>query len=140
MRKYYLFILKKEYYDQYKNKSYVLYRMLENLYRLKTYDFSYGINIYNELCLPFSVKVLKNYINNKVPYKRINNKIIKLDSMFEKTYLQINYSCVIIKTNVNFPQILKIFNIYNKNIFVCDFKAQDYFWLDKQIKRVNFVD
>ena len=66
MRKYYLFIIKLEYTKKYKNKSYVLYKILENLYNLRTYDFSYGVNIYKQICLPFAVKVLKNYINNPI--------------------------------------------------------------------------
>lgn len=138
LRKYYLFIIKKEYYNAYKNKSYVLYKILENLYSLKSYDFSYGINIYKELCLPFSVKLLSNYINNRIYYKKMNAKIIKLESKFEETYLQIDYPCAIIKTNVNIPQILKIFHIYNKDIFICDFQNEDYFWLSNQIKNGNF--
>lgn len=140
MRKYYLFIIKKQYYDQYKNASYVLYRIIENLYRLKTYDFSYGINIYKELCMPFPVKLFNNYINNKMRYEQINSEVIKIDSLFEETYIRIKPSCVIIYSNVNFPQILKIFNIYNKNIFVCDFEQKDFFWLNRQIKISKFLD
>ena len=134
MRKYYLFIIKLEYTKKYKNKSYVLYKILENLYNLKTYDFSYGVNIYKQICLPFAVKVLKNYINKRIHHKKINDKIIKIKSKFENTYLQINYSCSIIKTDVNTPQIFKIFNIYNKNIFICDFQNNDYFWLNDYFK------
>lgn len=140
MRKYYLFIIKKQYYDQYINASYVLYRIIENLYRLKTYDFSYGINIYKELCMPFPVKLFNNYINNKMRYEQINSEVIKIDSLFEETYIRIKPSCVIIYSNVNFPQILKIFNIYNKNIFVCDFEQKDFFWLNRQIKISKFLN
>lgn len=136
MRKYYLFIIQKNYYNQYKNKPYVLYKILESLKDIKTYDFSYGLNIYQELCVPFSVKLLNNYLTNRIGYQKINKKIIKLNSNFEDTYLKINYSRVIIKTNINRPQIFKIFNIYNKKIFVCDFEQKDYFWLNTQIKKV----
>ena len=134
MRKYYLFIIKKEYYNLYKDKSYVLYKILENLHSLRTYDFSYGIKIYKELCLPFAVKVLNNYLNKRIKHKKINDKIIKIESSFEDTYMQVNYSCIVVKTNVNMPQILKILNIYNKNIFVCDFDNIDYFWLNNYFK------
>ena len=128
MRKYYLFIIKKEYINIYKNKSYVLYKMLEKLKNLRKYDFSYGLNIYKEICLPFSVNLLTNYIKQRIKYKKINDKIIKIDNI----YLQINYSCINIKSDINNPWILKIFNIYNKNIFVCDFDNIDYFWLNDQ--------
>ena len=140
MRKYYLFIITKKYFDQYKNASYVLYRILENLYSLKTYDFSYGLSVYKELCLPFPVKLFNNYIYNKISYKKVSTKVIQVNSLFEETYVQINYATVILRTNVNFPQILKIFNIYSKQIFICDFDSKDYFWLNRQIKSGNFID
>ena len=118
----------------YLNKSYVLYKIMETLYKLRTYDFSYGKNIYKQLCLPFSSKLLNNYIEKRINNIKINNKVIKISSEFEDTYIQISRAFVIIKTNVNSPKILKIFNIYNRQIFVCDFDNIDYFWLNRQFK------
>ena len=97
----------------YKNKSYVLYKIMETLYKLRTYDFSYGKNIYFQLCLPFASKLLNNYIDKRINNIKVNDKVIKISSEFEDTYLQISKAFVVIKTNVNSPQILKIFNIYN---------------------------
>ncbi|MBR1718403.1 MAG: sporulation inhibitor of replication protein SirA [Bacilli bacterium] len=134
MRKYYLFIIKKEYYNIYKDKSYVLYKIIENLYKLRAYDFSYGIKIYKKICLPFAVKVLNNYLNKRIKHKKLNDKVIKIYSEFENTYIQINYSCIVVKSDVNMPQIMKILNIYNKNIFVVDFNNIDYFWLNDYFK------
>ena len=134
MRKYYLFIIKREYFDLYNGKSYALYKMLLNLKNLRAYDFSYGIKIFKEICLPFSIKLLNNYINKKINHIRINKKIIKIDSVFEETYLELNYSCVVVKTSVNIPEIMRVLNIYNKNIFVCDFENSDYFWLKDYFK------
>ena len=110
--------------------------MLEKLFRMSAYDFSFGSDIFKELCSPFAVPLLNNYIKNRIHYKKINSRIIKIESMFEKTYLQICYPCIIILTNVNRPQILKIFNIYNRNIFICDFDHEDYVWLKQTQKRV----
>ena len=130
MKKYYLFIIKNEYVKLYKNKSYVLYKILEKLYSAKTYDFSYGINIYKELCNNISVKLLDNYFNNRILHKKKNN-IIKLNN--ELTYIEIKYPCIIIYTN-KISKIFKIFNIYNHNIFMCDFKNKKYYWLNKYVK------
>lgn len=115
----------------YRNKSYVLYKVLENLYT--TYDFSYGINIYKQLCNKISVKLLNSYIKDRLKHKKINN-IIKLESNKEKTYVEIKYSCIVVYTNTKKSNIFKIFNIYNRNIFVCDFKNKDYFWLNNYLK------
>lgn len=132
MNKYYLFIIKKEYYNNYKNKSYVLYKVLENLYGLEMYDFSYGIIVFKQLCDTFSPKLLCNYINNRINHEKINDKIIKIKK--EKTYVTIKYPCIIIYSSLKRPSILKIFNIYNKNIFMCNFKDNDYMWLNEIIK------
>lgn len=132
MRKYYLFMIKNDYYQVYKRNSQVLYRTLENLYQLSKPNFQYGVSLFDNICQPFSVKLLNNYIKNRIPYQMYSDKVIELHSTQEKTKIQINYATIIIISNVNFPSILKIFNIYNKRIFVCDFRNQDYFWLNEQ--------
>lgn len=134
MNKYYLFVIKKRNINIYKNKSYVLYKNLEKLYYLKAYDFSYGLNIYNTLCDNISVKLLNNYINSRIKHKRINN-IIKID---KNNYLTIKRSCIIMYTNNKKNILFKIFNIYNDNIFVCDFKNNNYFWLNEYLKKGQF--
>lgn len=133
-------MIKSEYYKLYKNKSTTLYEILNNLYQLKEPNFSYGISLFDSICQPFSVKLLRNYIQNKYTCTLENKKIIKVHSIKERTYLQIAYATCVIKTNVNFPEILKVFQIYNKKIFICDFKNEDYFWLcdQSQKKKVNF--
>ena len=96
MNKYYLFIIDKKLIKEYKNKSYVLYKLLETLYKSETYDFCYGIKIYWQICNNISVKLLSNYINNRINTIKINEKIIKLKN--EKTYIQLMYPCIIVKT------------------------------------------
>lgn len=135
MRIYYLFLIKKDYVRIYRKNGLVLYRTLENLFHLKEYDFSYGLSIYEQLCQTFAVTVLQNYIGGRFVVKPIGKKAMQIHSVIETTILEINPSCVIIKTNRNFPDIFKIFHIYNRHIFVCDFKNGDYFWLSEQIQK-----
>lgn len=131
MNKYYLFIIDKKLITLYKNKSYVLYKILETLYKCEAYDFCYGIKIYWQICNNFSVKLLQNYINTRIGC--INKgKIIKIKS--EKTYIQLMYPCIVVATKNKKNNLFKIFNIYNRNIFVCDFKNYDYFWLNDYLK------
>lgn len=113
----------------------MLYRTLENLSLLEKYDFSYGVSIFNQLCQPFSVKLLKNYITNKYKCFNINSKVVQIKSLVEKTFLQIGYASTIVFTNKEYPEILKVFNIYNRKIFVCDFEQSQYFWLNHKIKK-----
>lgn len=131
MNKYYLFIIENKLIKNYKNKSYVLYKLLETLYKSETYDFCYGLKIYWQICNNFSVKLLDNYINNRINVVK-KNKIIKIKT--ENTYIKLMHPCVIIKTNNRRTKMFKIFNIYNRNIFVCNFNKKDYFWLNDYLK------
>lgn len=137
MRKYYLFIIKNDYFKTYKNNPKVLYKTLYNLYKIKQIDVTYGLSLYDNLCNVNSKKLLINYIKKKYEYEMLSSKIIKLKLPNEKTIIQINYSCIIIITNVNVPEFFKVLNIYNKRMFVCDFINQDYFWLSEQINKVR---
>ena len=133
MRKYYLFIIKDEYYNKYRYSPYLLYKALYYLYKMNKYDLENGLYLYNKFCNIISKNVILNYIKNKFEYINYSKKIIKLNSVLEKTYIQVNYSSIIILTNVNSPYIFKILNIYNKKIFVCDFNNRDYFFLKDSI-------
>ena len=143
MRKYYLFIIKKDFYDVYKNNTNILYIILENIYHLREDDFVYGISIYNQLCQVFNREIISSYFNgkNNKYIKKIKNKFF-IDDIYasQRTCLQINYSCVVLKTNSNIPYALRVFNWYNNNIFVCDFDNKDYFFLNKySIKKINYA-
>lgn len=135
MRKYYLFIIQSDYYKEYQSKSQILYQTLYTLCQLKEPNFSYGISLFDSICQPFSVKLLTNYIKNKYTCTMKSEKVMQVHSISEKTFVQVNHACVIVKSNVNFPDILKVFHIYNKRIFVCDFLNDDYFWLSTQIQK-----
>ena len=131
MKKYYLFIINNNYFKIYKNKSYVLYIVLEKLYNMNSYDFSYGINIYNQICEKINVKLLKKYFNNRIKHLSINNKMKLVN---ENTWISLKYPCIIIYSDNEESKIYRIFNIYNHDIFMCDFKNKKYFWLNKYIK------
>lgn len=138
MYRYYLFIIKNDAYKIYKNNPIYLYNILNTLYHLKSSDLIYGINLYKTICDIFSVKLLRNYINERFYTEKINNKIY-LKNKTEKTNLKINYSSVIITSNKKIPEIFRIFNIYNKKIFVIDYKRKKYFWLNDQITKTKLT-
>ena len=129
MRKYYLFIIKENYYNKYQYSPYLLYKALYYLYKMNRYDLENGLYLYHKMCNIVGKHVVLNYIKNKFNYTNYSEKIINLESILEKTYIQINYSCIIVLSSVNNPYIFKILNIYNKKIFACDFKNRDFFFL-----------
>jgi len=124
---YYLFIIKDNFF---KNKKEYLFDIL---YRLKTMhkeNYSYGISLYYNICNLFDVKSLKHYIKTKTNLKYKNNKFY-LDKY---NYFEVRKSCCIINNDKYLKEILCIFYIYNKNIFICNFDTNEYFWLRDKFK------
>ena len=124
---YYLFIIKDNYY---KGSDKYLYELLYKLKYLKKEEYNYGISIYYNICNLFDIKILKNYLNKKYKLKQLNNKYY-LD---KNNYFGIRKSCLIINSDKYCREILCIFYIYNKNIFVCNFDKNSYFWLKDKFK------
>ena len=128
--KYYLFVIKKEYY---KKNDFYLYSMLENLKLMNRDDYSYGVGIYQSLCSFFNKPVLRNYIEQKYDLKCLNDIYYLNDN---ESSFKINKSYCWIKTNRHLRELLCLFYVYHKNIFVCNFENQEYFWLqDKMISK-----
>lgn len=139
MRKYYLFVVKKEFSRVYRNNAETLYKTLENLYKTKSKNFNYEIALYNQLCLPFNVDILTNYFDHQSSMKKNKNKYFYRNKS-EVVYFKINYSCCQIVTNMNLPSVLKVFDYYSKDIFVCDFENRDYFWLTNQYNKKRIYE
>lgn len=131
MKKYYLFVIDKEFKSIYLRNTDVLYQTLYNLYKIKKDDLRFGISIYNQICKTFNKRLLIKYLKEKYILKGNKDKFYLINNK-EEILIKINYSCVIIYTNVNIPNIFKIMYLYNKNIFIVDFKNENYFWLTKE--------
>ncbi len=124
---YYLFIIKDNFF---KNHDEFLYDILSKLKNMKKENYNYGISLYYNVCNLFNTESLKHYIKNKTNLKLINNKFY-LDKY---NYLEIRKSCCIVNSNKYLKEILCIFYIYNKNIFICNFERGEYFWLKDKFK------
>ena len=131
MKKYYLFYIKKDIYETYKNNGYLLYKVLENIYNLKKSHIKYGKNLYEQLCIPFNINIIHNYLKKKYSFLINKNKKYWFINSYtnEITMIKLGYSLIIIKTNVNFPKILKTLEFYSSSLFICDFKNRNFFWL-----------
>lgn len=124
MRKYYLFVIRKEVYEFYKHKPESLFRTLKNLYHLEKDDFEYGFSLYHQLCETFDVERLEQYMIDKYHLEKKGDVFY-----YENNYMLIKPSRVILKTNVNMPHLFIDFKCYNRLIFVVDFDMYDYFFL-----------
>ena len=115
---YYLFIIKKEIYEIYKNKEYSLYKLLYNLYHINKTDIPYGLALYNQICETINTKKLNKYI-----------EILNI----KKEEIIIKPSHIIYKEkNIN-QDILYIISNYSKYIFICNFKEKEFNFIEEKL-------
>lgn len=132
MRTYYIFRINKYFAYIYKKFPYKMYKIIEELYHTKDYDMLVSYKYYQKFAIPFNKISLNDYIYNlnkkNINYSRDNN----IHTIYNEKYnkLLINNSCMILKTNDIYSVFLNDINVYLDNIFICDFKNNDYFWLD----------
>ena len=132
MRTYYIFKINKYFAYIYKRWPYKMYKIIEELYYTKDYDMLISYRYYKKFALEFNKLAINEYIyninkKNKYYYRDNNIHIIK-NEKYNK--LTVNNTCLILKTNDIYSVFLNDLNVYLDNIFVCDFKNKDYFWLD----------
>ena len=136
MKVYYVFYINNYFSYVYKNKTYKLYKLIEEMFHIKEYDVVLTYRYFEQIALTFDKERLNEYIYNKLYenekyYKRNNIHII--NDKYEDSKLVINNSNLKIKTNTKYSQFISILKEYSDNLFVCDFYNKDYFWLEKSI-------
>ena len=132
MRTYYIFKINKYFAYIYKRWPYRMYKIIEELYHTKDYDMLISYRYYKRFALEFNKLAINEYIYNinktNKSYHRDNSIHIINNDKYNK--LIIKTTCLILTTNDIYSVFLNDLNIYLDNIFICDFKNNDYFWLD----------
>lgn len=136
MRTYYAFIIKDSLLEFYSKKPYSLYKILEQIYRLKNNDIVLGYRLLEQVTKPFGTRKTDKYIYKRhsleLEYSKLDDgHMIKNLYSNEITFLKVFNSHVRIKTNNNYSSFFNSIQEYNKNIFICDFENQDFFWMNK---------
>ena len=138
MRCYYLFKINPSFSNLYYNKSYYLYKTLEDISKENKNNFMVTYNLYSQIVEGNDKYYMNNIIYNAFcfdrNYKRILNKHT-YDNGVEKTRLTIYNSYIKIKSNKNITNFFKPLR-KEENIFVCDFENRDYFWLNKSLSKI----
>ena len=139
MRTYYAFIIKDSLMHFYSKRPYSLYKILEQIYRLKNNDVMLGYRLLEQVTKPFGIKSINKYIYKKhfdeIEYSRIDDShMIKNLYSDEITFLKAFNSHVRIKNNNDCSSFFNSISEYDDNIFICDFENQDFFWINK----INF--
>lgn len=133
MRVYYLFKINDSFTKLYYNKTYYLYKMLEQISLSSKSDFIISYRLFEQIAQTFD----KTNVNSNLyrafsfdqNYTKSLNKHI-LDDGIEKTKLSVYATYIKIKTNKNITEFFKILS-NESNVLVCDFNNKDYFWLSK---------
>ena len=134
MRIFYVFNIKKEVYEIYRDTPSVIYNFFNQLYYFKKDNLDYGNTIFKQVANRFNKEALdlKLYIrlHNKMRYiKRGDEHIINNLYKDEISIMKIKKSYIVINTNNNFTEFFEFLNEEYRECFVCDFVNQDYFYL-----------
>ena len=96
MKKFYLFEIRKEFYQVYKKNSFVLYKTLENLHNLQRENLNYGISLFNQIC---NIIDKKNINNKLIDYIKINDDKYLVNEYNEETIITIKNTYICYNTN-----------------------------------------
>ncbi len=135
MRTFYIFKIKKELTILTKETPYNLYRTIENLYYYDSVNANVSFKIFGDIFDTFNLDYLNKRISNLFKNNRyysyvdgihiINNKYKP-----EMSKLKVYKSHLLLKSDVIDPALLVNY-LMSDNLFVCDFKNKDYFWLNE---------
>lgn len=139
MHTYHLFVIQRNIFDAYLKKTGHLFVLLKKLYQMDKKNLQYGFSLYQQLCAPIHVKILTDYIIEKVPAIKIQKNTFKMLSFFESTTIYLHYTNITVETDEILPSIYEIFSIYHDHIFVCDFQENKYFWLREGLKKMETI-
>lgn len=135
MRTYYIFKMKKEFVNLYRESPNNLFNILKHLYYMKKHEIEYGYNLYNQLTERISKDKLDReiyikYHSDMVYSKKQDEHIINNLYKDEISILTIKKTYILITTNNNYTSFFNIISNLGDEYFVCDFLSQDYFWIN----------
>ena len=132
MRTYYIFKINKYFAYIYKRWPYKMYKIIEELYYARDYDMLISYKYYQRFATLFDKKTVNEYIyslnKHNLKYQRDNNIHIINNDKYNK--LTVNSTCLILQTDDIYSIFLNDLSVYLDNVFICDFKNKDFFWLD----------
>ena len=142
MRMYYVFNVKEDIVNLYKDSPSSLFKVLNSIYYMHREDLNYGFNLFRQLTKKIDKDYLNNqlyiYLNKDLVYSKINDELI-INDLFndEVSILKVKRSYLLLQSNKSYSSFFKILYGYNKNYFICDFLEKDFFFLNDIIERVD---
>lgn len=143
MRMFYIFAVKKEIKELYKDNPGSLYKILSSIYYMHKEDVNYGFNLFNQITEKIKVQELNNDLYIKMHSKPIytknkNEHIINDLYHDEVSILKVKKSHLVLQSNKAYNCFFNL--LYNNNdcYFICDFLENDFFFIN-DIKKIVHV-
>ena len=136
MRIYYIFSIKDEFYELYKDYPRALYNILKEIYEMNKKDIDYGLNLFKQIAIPINKydldKKIYNELREKMRYSRNRDEHI-INNLYseEVSIMKIKNTHIIINTIQSYTEFFELLNKYKYLLFACDFKNDDYFFLSR---------
>ena len=139
MNEFFIFSLKEEFYKLYRNKTSELFYIFNRIYNMKLSDKEYGYNLFCQVCNFFDKdyinKFMKEKYKDKIMYSNsFNEHVINNLFLNEISILAVKSSNLKIESNVSKPSFLEDLKEVKLNLFLCDFKNKEYYFINKKIK------
>lgn len=140
MRVYFIFDIKREFVHLYKENERVLFNILKQIYFLQKEEVKYGYNLFSQLINKINNVEIDKYIflklHQDIPYSKRNN-VHYFNNLYkdEVSRLLAKKSYIRLETEQITSSFFKVLNNYSPNFFVCEFKYQDYFFLDDILEK-----
>lgn len=134
MKEYYVFLIRDEFVKLYSSKSSDLFYIFNRIYYMKEMDKMYGYNLFSQISYFFNKDDVNEFLYNKykdkIMYSYTNDEHI-INNLFlnEVSILKVKPSSIRIQTNTSSSSFLEDLKNYNKNLFVCNFKEQEFFFI-----------
>lgn len=144
MKEYYIFNLKKEFAMLYKDKPSELFSIFNRIYYMKEIDKDYGYNLFEQISNFFNKEEINKFIKekyeNRMVYSYIKDEHI-INNLFlnEISVLKVKPSNLRLQTNTDASSFLLDLKQFDGNLFFCDFKNQDYFFLRRRDIKINKI-
>lgn len=134
MRIYFVFKIKEEYIDLYKDTPNTLYNILNQMYYMRRNEIGYGYHLFNQMIDRIDKFELDKYLyvlmHTKMKYSKKGDEHV-LNNLYkdEVSVLKVKTTHALINSNKSYTEFFLLLNQYDPNFFVCDFNNHDYFFL-----------
>ena len=134
MKVYYIFKIKKEFVNLYKDVPSVLYNILKSIYYLDKDSVEYGYNMFNQLISTLDKynldKELYIEMHKDIPYiKKKDIHIINNLYKDEVSRLRINNFFMRLELDQEYSSFYEYLKNKEDNLFICNCKERDFFFL-----------